>query len=40
MPDSFTATGKVFEYKTDDELRAAVYHLCQAANITDNAWYP
>ena len=38
--DLFTATGKVFDYKTDYELRGAVYRLCQAANVEYKAWHP
>ncbi len=36
--DLFGAAGKVFDFKTDHELRAAVYALCQRANVPYKAW--
>lgn len=36
--DLFAARGPVFDFQTDHELRAAIYRLCQQANVTYKAW--
>lgn len=36
--DLFAAAGRMFDFETDHELRAAVYALCQRANVPYRAW--
>ncbi|SMB80174.1 tyrosine-type recombinase/integrase [Deinococcus hopiensis] len=34
----FSAPGPLFEFQTDHQLRAAIYALCQRANVPYRAW--
>ncbi len=36
--DLFAAQGRAFTYPTDHQLRAAIYALCQRANVPYRAW--
>jgi|GEM_PF-5453734 len=38
--DLFAATGPLFDYQSDYQLRQAVHRLCRAANVTYKAWQP
>lgn len=36
--DLFAATGRLFDFQTDHQLRAALYRLCARANVPYRAW--